>query len=207
MLPFLSYHLFSVGSLRDCFCILDYRNLFKRAILLSTFNLLNEGYKCLLLQDFFQAFFPSPLYQKFLYTALLKYFIDLHQFHIGEQLKASRGREAPQSTFILFCRDLQIISAHWAHQSGHWHAEKIGLWWCCFVVNWHRVAGFVDEWRCGWKRWVIWADPCMCVTAASGEVQCVVYGGKSLRWSFIWTFVTLLSPLMVTEENSNIFIK
>ncbi len=120
MLPFLSYHLFSVGSLRDCFGILDYRNLFKRAILLSTFNLLNEGYKCLLLQDFFQAFFPSPLYQKFLYTALLKYFIDLHQFHMygdGEQLKRAGERGASV-----------CFHSVWQGASDHFHTLSSPKW-------------------------------------------------------------------------------
>ncbi len=122
--------------------------------------------------------------------------------------RAFESEQAPRSAFILFCRDLQIISAHWAHQSGHWHAEKIGLWWRCFVVNWQRVAGFVDERRCGWKRRVIWADPCMCVTAASSEAQCVVLcmvekAGDGALYELLWHFYHLWWSLKKTQMFSS----
>ncbi len=92
MLQFLSYHLFSVGSLRDCFGILVYRNLFKRAVLLSTFNLLNEGYKCLLLQDFFSSLLP--------FTSVSE--VPIHSFteifHRSPPISYIRGRRAVETS-------------------------------------------------------------------------------------------------------------
>ncbi len=121
--------------------------------------------------------------------------------------RAFESEQAPRSAFILFCRDLQIISAHWAHQSGHWHAEKIGLWWrCCGELAKGRgVRGWTEVWveETGDLSGSVYVcDSCF----KWSTVCCVVYGGKAgdgALYELLWHFYHLWWSLKKTQMFSS----
>lgn len=99
--------------------------------------------------------FPMSLYTVYCNFLLFSSFI--HKVYERKWWKWSEGKRwvsVGGTVFLrfrsVFVEDLEIISTHWAH---HCHAGELafddGI---LSVVHWHRVMGFVDALRCGWKE-------------------------------------------------------